>query len=114
MINNQTIIPVDDEILNSSNASDSLNANITTHNPKNKEQFTALTFDFISGVFCSLKSNINDYDAIMADDNLSAFEKAIAKRKLLAVDIGIGAGTIAGGVIIVHVLGKIFDQKSNH
>ena len=107
MNNNPNIHRIDDEITFPTNSSVYSESDIASNNSKSKEQLTDLTLDFVGTIFSALKSNADDYESIMADDQLSAYDKAIAKRKLLVRDICTGAITIVGGVATICIVKKI-------
>lgn len=82
--------------------------NPTSTNEKCNQQFTEMALSVGHTVVNSMKANIIDYRTINEDPSLSSIDKALAKRKILACDIGITLGTVGGCVSIVWLTRKIF------
>ena len=55
-----------------------------------------------------MKSNAADYGKIDQDPDLSAVDKAVGKRKILALDILLGGVTITGSLGLLWLARKIF------
>ena len=79
-----------------------------TQDEKYRDQFTGLALDTGRGVISTIKNNAGDYKVISEDKNLSAVDKALGKRKVLAADIGLavlGSGSTLG---LVWLAKKVF------
>ena len=71
-------------------------------------QFTQNTLDMGRGFISCINNNICDYKAIAEDETMSTVEKAIAKRKVVAIDIGLG--TLGTGSVLgmMWIAKKVF------
>lgn len=92
------------EIMNNNEADSMVHSN----NSKYREQFTQMSINASQEVVNSMRNNFADYKVIDSDKSLSAVDKAIAKRKLLAWDIGIGTGSIGSFLGLAWLAKKIF------
>ena len=72
-----------------------IQGNTATANSKYQDQVTDMAFIAGRGIISNLKDNAGDYKAINEDKALTSAKKAIAKRKILLMDIGIGTITLS-------------------
>lgn len=89
-------------------ATASIEGNATSANAKYQDQVTDLAFTAGRGIISTLKDNTGDYKAINEDKTLTSAEKAIEKRKILLMDIGIGTITLSSVLGVAWLAQKVF------
>ncbi len=98
---NNALVPTDNNVVPRKSGSQ-------TPNEKYRDQFTGLLLDICRGAISTNKENAGDYKEISEDKNLSSVDKALGKRKVFAVDIGLavlGCGSTLG---LVWLAKKVF------
>lgn len=79
-----------------------------TGSSRQSDPLSEMTLDAGRGIFDTMKSNAADYGKIDQDPDLSAVDKAVGKRKILALDILLGGVTITGSLGLLWLARKIF------
>lgn len=88
------------------------NKQLTQDNKQNIDEiimnrFIDLTFIAGHNALNSIKDNLKDYNEINEDENISSVDKAIGKRKIMIMDIGLGTVTIGSVLTLVWLAKKI-------
>ena len=79
-----------------------------TIDEKNVDLFNELAIDIGRGVISTIKENAGDYKAISEDEHLSSVDKALGKRKVLAVDIVLSILAGGGTLSLTWLAKKVF------
>ena len=77
-----------------------------------RAQLNGFIEDVGRGIVNSIQKNADDYRRIEDDDSLSSVDKALAKRKLLASDIGISIGAELVTIVLTWFAKYLFARKS--